>query len=409
MASSPKRFLVAFIGAGGRSVPYAQEYARNDRVRVVALADPSPEHRRQVIRSSGLPRGVREYDDWRALLRDHPRLDGAVICTPNHLHADPAVACLERGMAVACEKPLATTPEDCERILDAEREHHGRTLIGFVLRSTPFYRRIRDLIRSGGIGAPVAIQADELVGWMVTSLMMRSPWRRFTALSGGALLEKCCHDMDLLNWIADARPLTVYSTGDRLVFRPNPALPDRCENCPHGQTCRYYKRPTRAKAEDEGEERLHYFMGREGVCVYHAGGDLADTQSVVITYENGVIANFMMAFNCAGERASRNMMVVGQRGNVWGNFNQLKVHWHRNDTDTEETFPITTDGSGHGGGDREHAGQLVRMMADPDYRPEQNAQAAYLSAMVCFAAERARALGRQVRLQYGALGRIKLE
>lgn len=409
MPSTKKHFRVAFIGTGGRSVPYAMEYAKNSRVRVVAIADPSAEHRRQMIKASGLPQNTKEYDNWKDLLHDHNKLDGAVICTPNHLHADPAIACLERGMAIACEKPLATTQEDCERILDAERKYNGRTLVGFVLRSAPFYRRIREIIQTGGIGALVAIQADELVGWMVTSLMMRSPWRRFTAMSGGALLEKCCHDIDLLNWLANARPTTVYSTGNRLVFRPNPALPMRCDDCRLSTTCRYYKRPTRAKTEDEGEERLHYFMGREGACIYNAGGDMTDNQSAVVTYENSVIANFMMNFNCAGERAGRNIMVVGQRGNIWGNFNKLKVHWHKNDTDNAETFPITTDGSGHGGGDRDHADQLVRMMGDPDFRPAQNAQAAYLSAMVCFAAERSRLTGRQMRLQYGALGLIKID
>ncbi len=404
-----KTYKVGFIGTGGRSVAYASHYVARDDIEIVALADPSAPHRKQMMKRAGITNSPAEYDDFTDLLREHTDLDGMVIASPNYFHAAHAVACFERGLPVALEKPLATTPGDCERILDAERANNGRSLLGFVLRSTPFYGRIKELIAAGAIGRVTSIQADELVGWGVTSLMNRNPWRRLTALSGGSMLEKCCHDMDILNWMMDARPVAVQSFGGTRVFNPNPELPNSCEKCPHEKTCHYYQQPVFADHEDEGEVILHQFMRQEqGICIYNIRKDVTDTQSMNIEFENGSVATFMLCFHAGGPRAGRNFHAVGTRGRIWGNINELQVSHYDNATDKTTTYDTSGDGSGHGGGDRRHALELHRMMTEPAYMPEQNAYAGYLSAMMCFAADRSRQERRTIDLRYTGGGMVEL-
>ena len=394
------KYKVGFIGTGGRSVCYASAYADCKDIEVVALADPAPDHRKAMAAKSGLTAGFAEYDHWQDLLREHTDLDGVVICSPNHLHAVQATACLERGIPIALEKPLATTKEDCERIIDAERSNGGRTLVGFVLRSTPFYAKIYELIRSGKIGTVVSIQADELPGLGVTSIMNRSPWRRYQATSGGTMLEKSCHDLDILNWMMGCRPVSLNSYGGSLIFGPNPALPETCDECGVHEQCHYYMIPTFSEHEDRGEEILHEFIRHDNRCIYNIDKDTADVQSVSIEYSSGAVANFMLNLHCMGPRAGRNFHAIGHKGRIWGNLNEKTAYLHDNLSGETTTFDTTGDGSGHGGGDRLHALELHKMMADVNYRPTANAYAGYLSAVMSFAADVSRLERRRVNFRY---------
>lgn len=399
-----KTYRVGFLGTGGRSVCYATAYRDREDIEVAALADPDAEHRAAMIERSGLDPAVAQFDDGLEMLEARLDLDGVVISTPNPLHAEQAAPCLERGLPIALEKPLATTPEDCERIVAAEEANAGRVLLGFVLRSTPFYSKIHEWIQGGAIGEIVSIQADELVGLGVTSIMNRSPWRRNSATSGGAMLEKCCHDMDILNWMMGCRPVSLASYGAMKIFAPDPSLPETCDACPRSATCKYYRRPEFSTHEDEGEKVLHQFIREDNRCIYNIDKDNVDVQNLCIEYENGALANFMMNFHCMGPRAGRNFHAVGTEGNLWGNLQEAKVWRHDNASNETSSFDASGDGSGHGGGDRLHALLLGRMMREPDFRPGQNAMAGYLSAVMSFAADLSRIERRKVDLEYDAKG-----
>jgi predicted dehydrogenase len=403
-----KNWRVAFIGTGGRSVIYADTYQACDDIDIVGLADPVAEHRKAVIDKAGLAEGIPEFDHWQDMLNNVPDIDGIVISTPNDVHADQAVACLERGLPIALEKPLATTKEDCERIIAAENGNSGRILLGFVLRSTPFYSKLHELIVSEAIGRVVSIQADELPGLGVSSIMNRSQWRRHASRSGGSMLEKSCHDMDILNWMMGCRPTSLTSYGACLIFRPDPSLPDVCDNCHRASTCLYYEKPVFSSHEDEGEETLHEFIREDNRCIYNIDKDVVDVQSMAIEYESGAVANFMLSFNCMGPRAGRNFHAVGTKGRVWGNIGEKTVFLHDNLKAKTFSFDTSGDGSGHGGGDRLHALLLRMMMQEPTFIPEQGTNAGYLSAVMCFAADLSRSQHRRVDFAYGPDGLITL-
>ena len=384
-----------------------QNYAPTEDVEVVALADPVARNRKAMPKRAGFPGAFDEYDDWREMLDARQDLDGVVITTPNYLHADPAVACYERNLPIVLEKPLATTQADCERILEAERANNGRTLLGFVLRSTPFYSRIHQIITDGAIGRVVSIQASELPGRNVTSVMNRGSWRRFRSMSGGLMLEKCSHDMDVFNWMTDSRPVSINSYGGRLIFNANPSLPLTCGECGVADQCKYYQAPDAAKGKEDDESILVKFLTERGRCIYNSDKDVFDTQSVNIEYENGTVVDFLLQLNCAGERCGREFHAMGDRGRVWGNAAKSVIYHHDNLNDAMAVHECELDGSTHGGGDRTHCLELRQMMADPDYRPAYGVYAGYLSAVMCFAADRSCMERRRVDFAYDD-GRIEL-
>ncbi|NKB70285.1 MAG: hypothetical protein GKR89_24710 [Candidatus Latescibacteria bacterium] len=395
-------FKIGLIGTGGRALAYARAYQQRAEIELVGLADPNPAHRRALATQAELPNGFGEYETWQALLAERADLDGVVICSPNHLHAEHAVACLERGLPIALEKPLAPTQADCERIIAAERAHNGRTLIGFVLRSAPFYGKIRELIGRGLIGRIVSIQADELPGVGVTSIMNRSPWRRHRAQSGGSMLEKSSHDLDLLNWLMGSDPVSLHAFGNRQIFVTDPELPEHCDDCHLQTACPYYS-PSSDQPTGAG-----HFSRQDNRCIYNIDKDVLDVQALHIEYASGALASFVLNFHAMGPQSGRNFHAVGTQGRIWGNLRQGQVHLYRNAPASEEIFDTTGDGSGHGGGDARHAYELLTMMQDPGYQPPQDAYAGYLSAVMCFAADRSVEEKRRIDLAFDQDGFIQL-
>jgi predicted dehydrogenase len=136
---------------------------------------------------------ARATRDWRELL-ELPGAELLVIATPDDLHAEPAVAALARGMHVLCEKPLAPTAVEAERMLRAAREHGRVHACGFNLRFVPALRIAREMIGTGAIGDVRAFRSR---------FLMRSggtPWRR--AAPGGVLLDLAVHHLDLARALA---------------------------------------------------------------------------------------------------------------------------------------------------------------------------------------------------------------
>lgn len=402
-----KKFKIAIIGCGARSIAYAKNLTAAEEVELVACADPDREHLRTMLSYTAVKEEqLRIYSDWKDLCENEQDLDGVVIATPNYLHHQPAAEIIRRGIPLALEKPLTTTMKDSEYLLEAVRDFRPQLLIGFVLRSTPFYRKIREVVDSGAIGSVISIQADELVTPGVSSVISRSPWRRHTAMSGGTMMEKCSHDMDLINYFAGGRPIAVNSFGGSLLFRPNPNLPRKCADCKVKESCLYYKEPPFSEAAGDAtlQKSLNDSMYE---CIYNIDKDVADNQVVSILYSNGVIANFTLAFNCRGTRGGRNIHIIGTKGRVWGNIDENQIGVCDTLSGQTQIIDIPVTEKGHNGGDRKHAMTLLEMMKDRTFRPDQDAYAGYLSNALCIASDISAAEARQIRFQYDANGFIK--
>ena len=381
---------VAFIGTGGRSGSYTR-YGVKEQIDIVGIADISKANRQLFLGLNDLVDKVPEFDSWEEMYNEVDA-DGVVICTPNHQHVAPAVEAMKRGWVVALEKPIAENAESCIELLNVKKEHDAQVLVGFVLRSTPFYKKAKELICEGAVGDIITIQADEIPAILTTSVMFRSEWRRFKKTSGGSLLEKACHDMDILTWLADSNPVRINSLAGERVFRPNPELPERCDECAVQDTCSYYLPPEVYDHPDQinkaNDGLLYKFTRDNSACIYNNGHDVYDYQSVQIEYDKGIAASFVMDFAGGGESSGRHLKVIGTKGVVFGRMEDNEIHLHNKLSDQTETFKLTDDGSGHGGANSTHADVFIEMMNDRKARPSATVEDGSISAMLCFAADK---------------------
>jgi predicted dehydrogenase len=404
-----RNLRIAIIGAGARSLEgYCKHFqAFKPAPRFVAIAEPNPTFLQRTLDTLKLDRkDVNIYSSWEELLAKETELDAAVVGTPNHLHHGPAMILLERKVPIVLEKPMAVSEQECYDIHQAATRNQVAVQLGFVLRSAPMYRKIREVLDSGAIGRVISINADEMVGPLVTSILFRGTWRRLKKYSGGAMLEKCCHDMDLLNWMAGSRPVTINSFGGRRTFTPNPALADRCPDCVAKTTCTYARDTD--KLVDEHERKMRSYLNEADACIYNLDSDINDYESVQVLYENGVIANFMCNFNASRPKGSRSMTIVGSRGTLWGFIDEPFICHAVTGSREVHEHKIVWDGSGHGGGDRTHSAAFMETALGLRPRPAADTWDGYMSAMMCFAADRSLTEGRRAHLRYSSQDRIEL-
>lgn len=189
-------------------------------VTVTDLFDPDAEARRAtatVCEEHGDSPNM--WDSFDAFLREGD-FDAVFVSSPNDQHTDGVLRLMDEDIDTFCEKPVATTLDDHDRIIDAADASAGLFFVGFNLRSSPIYTKCKELIDDGTLG--------EL--GMITAQNIRFPFppgfRYDHQRSGGALLEKNCHDFDLFNWYADGDPRRVAAIGGQHVFTDNSDIVD---------------------------------------------------------------------------------------------------------------------------------------------------------------------------------------
>ena len=142
---------VAVAGCGKiAQVRHLPEYQDRPEARIWGLFDLN----RERVEALAVQYGAKVYPSYEALLAD-PQVDAVSICAANTAHAEMAIAALKAGKHVLCEKPMATTLEDCERMVRAARESGKTLMIGQNQRLTPAHQKARELVAQGAIGRVV--------------------------------------------------------------------------------------------------------------------------------------------------------------------------------------------------------------------------------------------------------------
>lgn len=177
---------IAVFGAGLVGARHVKEAAK--QARLCAIADPG-DGAKKLAQEYGVPYFSDPADCLAGL-----KPDGVVIATPNHLHADHAVICVERGIPCLIEKPIADNIENANRIVDAGQAHGVPILVGHHRRHNPIIRRAREIISSGELGEIVSVTAQF---WLYKpDDYFEASWRKLPG--AGPLLINCIHDFDLL-------------------------------------------------------------------------------------------------------------------------------------------------------------------------------------------------------------------
>jgi len=197
---------IGLIGAGRIARVHANAYKTVSGGSLVACADVV----RSAAESLGQEYGMDVYPDYRELL-DRPDVDGVILATPNGLHAEQMIAAARAGKHVFCQKPIALTLEDADRMIEVARETGIVFQTGFMLRFTPPIPRVYELIESGALGDIIAIRGA-VFGWEPSS-----EWFYMKDQGGGVILDTLIHFADLARWLGgDVEQ--VYADGGAYVL-----------------------------------------------------------------------------------------------------------------------------------------------------------------------------------------------
>ena len=176
---------------------------RADRCRLVAIASRDEARAAEVARSAGIPT---VHGSYQALLAD-PAVDAVYLPLPNHLHAQWAMAAARAGKHVLCEKPLALTAADAERMIEVAEGAGVRLMEAFMYRLHPSWVAVREIVASGRIGKLVAVQS-----WF--SYFNDDPGniRNILAFGGGALYDIGCYSVNLSRMLFGGEPTRVEAS-----------------------------------------------------------------------------------------------------------------------------------------------------------------------------------------------------
>ena len=406
-----KKVTFAIMGMGNRGTAYAAKQLKfPEEMEVVAMADNRRERLDSANKYLHLPED-RLFDSAESLLAVPKLADIMVVATQDAQHREHALRAMELGYDLLLEKPISNKLADIVEIAAAAKRLGRRVIVCHVLRYTPFYREVKALLDSGSIGSICSIEAAEHVGYYhYAHSFVRGNWHN-EAASSPMILAKCCHDMDILCWLAGKDCKKLSSFGSLRYFKaencPEGAA-ERCADCTldcpfHAQ--RFYLSripgwPSNILQPEPTEENILQTLDVTdyGKCVFKMDNDVVDHQSVSMLLEDQVTVTFqMMGFT---NRQTRMLRIFGTEGELWGDFHENKIYAQRFNKE-QQVFDLndpSADFSGHGGGDAGLIYDVIRLYRGDDFDTtsvtflENSVQSHYMA----FAAEYSRLHGGQV-------------
>lgn len=335
-----KAFRIAAIGYGNRVRKYAKYIEQNsDKAKLTVVVEPNQERRLEAMKKFSIPEGLcfSTIDDF--FSADSLPVDGVIIGTPDHLHYEPCVRAIIKGFPVLLEKPIAQTMEECNDILNLSKKYDVPVMLCYVLRYHPYYRKIKEIIDSRELGEIVSVNHIANVGIDRTvHSYVRGFWNN-TSHSNPIILSKCCHDIDIINWLIQSPIKCVSSFGSLKWFTLKNAPQGsgmRCVDCKIERDCPFsaidlYVRRKEwinnfiVPSGDSLQEVIEKEMksGRYGRCVYHCDNDVVDHQVVSMVSANNIVINLSMdCFTLNDNRVTDIKCVFGE---IVANDNKITV------------------------------------------------------------------------------------
>ena len=402
------------IGAGQRGMIYAK-YAAEKGHQIAAVAETDETRRRIAGEAFGIPEEFR-FADGKSLLARDKLGDAAIIATMDRDHYAEAIPAMEKGYHLLLEKPISPDPEETLAVEQAAERTGRHVTVCHVLRYSPFFRALKDAAAGGKIGKVITIQHNENIGnFHIAHSFVRGNWRR-SDLSSPLIMQKSCHDMDLLVWLAGSGCESVASFGDLTYFRKENVLEgssERCCDCPLKDSCRFsaYRCylpvkgswPALVLTEDQSEEGLREAIrtGPYGRCVYRCDNNVCDHQVTILRFNNGITATF----NLSGftNKMTRTIKIMGEDGEIRASEADNEIEITRfapngaAEPETEVIHPETSE-SGHSGGDSGIVEDFLAILSGKAGKSSTEIHESVESHMMACAAEEARLSGSVVRI-----------
>ncbi|MBO5930370.1 MAG: Gfo/Idh/MocA family oxidoreductase, partial [Clostridia bacterium] len=327
-----KKLKAVLIGAGSRGTIYTDiMHTMPDKYELVAVAEPIDSRRNYIKEKHGIKEELC-FTHWNPLFATGKIADLAIIATMDAQHYDGTIQAIELGYDILLEKPISPDAHECAEIARRAEEKGVKIVVCHVLRYASLFTQLKDIIDSGEIGKVMSIDHTECVGNVHQShSFVRGNWGN-SKKSSPMLLQKSCHDMDILQWLIGKNCVKVQSFGTLSHFKEENApdgAPLYCiEGCPHGETCPYnavklylddkeneWFRTTCTKEANPTDEDVERALRttQYGKCVYKCDNDVVDHQTVNLLFEDDITVTFTMnAFNKGG----RFIHIMGTKGEI---------------------------------------------------------------------------------------------
>ncbi|HSP30237.1 MAG TPA: Gfo/Idh/MocA family oxidoreductase [Ilumatobacteraceae bacterium] len=230
MESAPSTIRYGVIGTGMMGIEHIENIQALPGAELTAVSDPNESSRSLGAQATG--HDVAVFADHRDLLASD-LCDAVVVASPNHTHVDVIGDVLRTAVHALVEKPLCTTVADCERLLelDAARPPESVTWMAMEYRYMAAASELIRLVHDGAVGTPRMVAMRE---HRFPFLDKIDNWNRFSANTGGTLVEKTCHFFDLMNLVLRERPWRVMASGaqdvNHLDERYDGRTPDVLDN-----------------------------------------------------------------------------------------------------------------------------------------------------------------------------------
>lgn len=290
-------FARSLLGFPDRGVP---EFKK--RAEIVAFVDSNIERAR--VANEVLGTNIPVFTSISDAASAHPA-DWAVITTSDFTHADVATAALSHGLNVVIDKPLATSVWECNRIIEASQKYGRQVIVGHNMRYNEHMLALAKLVRGGAIGKVQQIEAAEILD-LDHGGSYYHRWHSEFEKSAGLMNHKGCHQLDLINWIIDDRPIGVSAMGDRTYYVPRTDIKTafRCSECTITKECPHFcnldENYPGNRPEDVSRLRRMY-VDVEHVdgyirdrCVFSDRNTINDREVLNIRYAGGATACFSL-------------------------------------------------------------------------------------------------------------------
>ena len=352
---------IAILGMGARGFTYANAIGEIEEAKVTHVCEINPVKKPFVKQLLGIDEENYYLSDEEFFLKGK-LADILIISTMDQFHYHHAIKALDLGYDILLEKPIATTAKECEDIVNKAKELQRKVAVCHVLRYTPFYHELKNIIDRGTIGNIRSITQTENVGYFhYAHSYVRGNWHRGD-ITSPMLVAKCCHDFDIIKWLIGSKCQKVSSFGSLEYFKRENAPKRSADNCylckvkcPYNAIEFYQNNPRWFmifSLDPDVKKVLSDPLNPYGRCVYKCDNNVVDNQVVNMLFENNAIAQLnMTAFS---NEMHRNIKIHGTIGEIEGDLESEKIvikvfGKKRKNIDIRK---LATDFSGHSGGDK---------------------------------------------------------
>ncbi len=306
VAATPrKRYAIVGVGSRARMYMNAITGKYRDGNEIVAVCDNNAGRMAVAVKRIGAtgasePRPFMAADFDRMIRETKPQF--VIVTTTDATHDEYIIRALDAGCDVITEKPMTTTAEKAQRILDAVKRSGRHIRVTFNYRYSPPRSQIKELLMNGEIGDVLSVDFTWLLNTKHGADYFRR-WHSNKAISGGLMVHKSTHHFDLVNWWLGASPELVHAFGSRQFYTPAMAKRmgldshhQRCLTCPEKQKCNFYF----DLAADPGLKALYLDNEKHDgyirdQCVFRPEINIEDTMNVMVKYDNGAQLNYSLS------------------------------------------------------------------------------------------------------------------